>query len=60
MEAAATRAVHRDPASAASMFIKVLDHWDHVGEQWVTLRYITRLLARLGADDYALPLIPVG
>ena len=57
MEAAATRAVHGDPATAARMFIKVLDHWDRVGdwaEQWVTLRYITRLLVRLGADDDAL------
>ena len=39
------------------MFIEVLDHWDRVGdwaEQWVSLRYITRLLARLDADDDAL------
>ncbi len=39
------------------MFIEVLDHWDRVAdwaEQWVSLRYITRLLARLGADDDAL------
>ena len=57
LEAAATRAVHGDPATAAQMFIEVLDHWDRVGDwtqQWVTLRYITRLLVRLGADDDAL------
>ncbi len=57
MEAAATRAVHGDPATAARMFIEVLDHWERAGEwaeQWVSIRYITRLLATLGADDDAL------
>ncbi len=57
MEAAATRAVHGDPAIAARMFIEVLDQWERAGEwaeQWVSLRYITRLLAALGADDDAL------
>ncbi|MCV7075384.1 AfsR/SARP family transcriptional regulator [Mycobacterium szulgai] len=57
MEGAATRAVHGDPAEAARMFIDVLDHWERVGdwvEQWVTLRYITRFLARLGAEEDAL------
>ncbi len=56
-EAAANRAVHGDPATAARMFIEVLDHWDRVGDwtqQWVALRFITRLLVRLGADDDAL------
>ncbi|ORA09019.1 AfsR family transcriptional regulator [Mycobacterium angelicum] len=56
MEAAATRVVHGDPAHAARMFIEVLDHWDRFGDraqQWLSLRYITRLLARLGADDDA-------
>lgn len=56
MSAAATRAVHGDPVAAARMFIEVLDHWDRVGdwfEQWTALRYITRLLVRLGADDDA-------
>lgn len=59
MEAAATRAVHGDPATAARMFIDVLDHWDRVGDwgqQWVNLRYVTRLLVRLGADDDAVAL----
>ncbi|KAA1249676.1 AfsR/SARP family transcriptional regulator [Mycobacterium simiae] len=56
MAAAATRAVHGDPMEAARMFIEVLDHWDRVGdwfEQRAALRYITRLLVRLGADDDA-------
>ena len=56
MEAAATRAVHGDSVIAARMFIEVLDHWDRVGDwtqQWLNLRYVTRLLVRLGADDDA-------
>lgn len=59
MEAAATRGVHGEPAIAARTFIDVLDHWDRVGDwsqQWLNLRYVTRLLARLGADDDALAL----
>ena len=59
MEAAATRAVHGDPARAASDFIVVLDHWDRVGDwsqQWLNLRYVTRLLVRLGADEDAVAL----
>ena len=59
MEAAATRAVHGDPATAASDFIEVLDHWDRVGDwsqQWLNLRYVTRLLVRVGADDDAVAL----
>jgi predicted ATPase/DNA-binding SARP family transcriptional activator len=56
MEAASTRGVHGDPSRAASDFIVVLDHWDRVGDwsqQWLNLRYVTRLLARLGADEDA-------
>lgn len=56
MEAAATRAVHGDPQVAAGLFTEVLEHWDRVGDwsqQWLSLRYVTRLLARLGADDDA-------
>ena len=59
MEAAATRGVHGDAARACAEFLDVLDHWDRVGDwtqQWLNLRYITRLLARLGADDDALAL----
>jgi predicted ATPase/DNA-binding SARP family transcriptional activator len=59
MEAAATRGVHGDPARAASDFIVVLDHWDRVGDwsqQWLNLRYVTRLLVRLGAGDDAVAL----
>src|SRR3954463_61746 len=56
MEAASTRAVHGDPTRAASDFIAVLDHWDRLGDwsqQWLNLRYVTRLLVRLGADEDA-------
>ena len=37
----------------------MLDHWDRVGDwsqQWLNLRYVTRLLIRLGANDDALEL----
>lgn len=57
MEAASTRAVHGAPPTAAAALIDVLDHWDRVGDwsqQWLNLRYITRFLARIGADDAAL------
>lgn len=53
MEAASTRAVHGEPARAARDLLTVLDHWDRVGDwsqQWLNLRYVTRFLARLGAD----------
>jgi hypothetical protein len=56
MEAAATRAVHDDPAVAARALLGVLDHWDRVGDwtqQWLNLRYVVRLLARVGADAEA-------
>ena len=59
MEAAATRAVHGDPAVAATAFVGVLDHWDRVGDwtqQWLNLRYVVRLLVRLGADEDAVAL----
>ncbi|GAB7144226.1 BTAD domain-containing putative transcriptional regulator [Mycobacterium riyadhense] len=56
MGAAATRAVHGEPRAAAQMLIAVLDHWDRFGdvtEQWVALRYVTRLLFRLGSHHDA-------
>jgi hypothetical protein len=56
MEAAATRAVHGDPAEGAAALVVVLDHWDHVGDwtqQWLNLRYVVRLLTRLGAEHEA-------
>jgi hypothetical protein len=59
MEAAVTRAVHRDPASAARALIEVLDHWDRVGDwsqQWLNLRYVARFLIRVGAEDDAVAL----
>lgn len=57
MEAAATRAVHGEPATAASQLIDVIEHWDRVGDwsqQWLNLRYATRFLVRVGADGEAL------
>jgi hypothetical protein len=59
MEAAATRAVHGDPHAAAAAFVEVLDHWDRVGDwtqQWLDLRYVIRLLVRLGCAEDALVL----
>jgi len=59
MEAASTRGVHGDPTRAASDFIAVLDHWDRVGDwsqQWLNLRYVTRFLNRVGAEDDAVAL----
>jgi tetratricopeptide (TPR) repeat protein len=56
MEAAATRAVHGDPATAARALLEVLDHWDRLGDwtqQWLNLRYVVRLLVRVGADAEA-------
>lgn len=56
MEAAATRAVHGDPGTAARELIAVLDHWDRVGDwsqQWLNLRYVTRFLVRVGAGNDA-------
>jgi tetratricopeptide (TPR) repeat protein len=57
MEAAATRAVHGEPSTAARELVAVLDHWERVGDwsqQWLNLRYVTRFLVRQGADDDAL------
>ena len=59
MEAASTRAVHGDPASAATELMTVIDHWDRVGDwsqQWLNLRYVTRFFVRVGANDDALVL----
>ncbi|ETZ99897.1 transcriptional regulator, winged helix family domain protein [Mycobacterium kansasii 824] len=56
MEAAAIRAVYGDPRVAAQMFIGVLEHWERFADltqQWLTLRYITRLLLRLGCREDA-------
>lgn len=59
MEVAATRSVHGDQRLAAREFSVVLEHWDRVGDQtqqWLNLRYIVRLLFRLGAGHDALAL----
>jgi hypothetical protein len=54
MESAAIRAVDGDPHAAARMFLEVFGHWDRAGpgagaQHWFGLRYVARLLARLGA-----------
>lgn len=59
MEGAATRAVHADAGRACREFLDVLDHWERVGDwsqQWIALRYVARLLARVGAADAAVTL----
>ena len=59
MEAAVTRGVHGDERAAAQEFTVVLEHWERVGDQtqqWLNLRYIVRLLVRLGADADAITL----
>jgi tetratricopeptide (TPR) repeat protein len=56
MEAAATRAIYGDPTTARLELLNVLEHWDRLGEwtqQWLNLRYITRLLVRLGQHEAA-------
>jgi predicted ATPase len=58
MEAAAVRAVHDDTAVAARLFLDVLDHWSQAGpgtgiQHWYTMRYVVRLLNRLGAEEAA-------
>jgi predicted ATPase/DNA-binding SARP family transcriptional activator len=59
MEGAATLAVHGDPRRACRDFLDVLDHWERVGDwsqQWIALRYVVRLLARVGAAEAAVTL----
>jgi predicted ATPase/DNA-binding SARP family transcriptional activator len=59
MEAAATRGVHDDARAAARAFTVVLEHWERVGDQtqqWLNLRYVVRLLVRLGSDADAVAL----
>lgn len=56
MEAAAIRSVYGDARVAAQMFIGVLEHWERFGdvtEQWLALRYVARLLIRVGAYEDA-------
>ncbi|BBY79098.1 AfsR/SARP family transcriptional regulator [Mycolicibacterium pulveris] len=60
-EGAAVRATHGDPATAAQLFIEVLEHWGHGGPgtgalHWLTLRYIARFFAAHGADADAIAL----
>ena len=48
-----------NPPRPPRHLIDVIDHWDRVGDwsqQWLNLRYVTRFLVRVGADDEALSL----
>ena len=60
-EAATVRAMHGDPATAARMYLDVLEHWSHAGpgtgcQHWLTLRSVTQFLANMGAAEDALAL----
>jgi hypothetical protein len=51
MEAAAGNAVHGDPAVTVLAFLEALDRWDRLddrAQQWPNLRYVVRLLVRVG------------
>jgi tetratricopeptide (TPR) repeat protein len=53
---ASLRARHGDPLEALPMFSDIIDRWRRAGEwsrQWVTLRNLTELFGRIGADDAA-------
>ena len=59
MEAAATRAVHAAPAAAGRAHLGVVEHWQRLGDtnqQWMNLRYVVRLLLRVGACEEAVTL----
>jgi predicted ATPase/DNA-binding SARP family transcriptional activator len=56
MESAAVRVVQDDPVVAARLLLDVLDHWSQAGpgtgiQHWYTMRYVVRLLMRIGADE---------
>ena len=54
--AAAGNSRYGDPASAASLFLDVIQHWSELGDwlhQWTTLRNVVNLLVRLGRDQEA-------
>ncbi len=56
VSAASLRARHGDPHAALALFGQVIDHWQRAGnwtQQWITLRNVIALLARLGADEPA-------
>ncbi|HET9117064.1 MAG TPA: hypothetical protein VFN75_03140, partial [Pseudonocardiaceae bacterium] len=56
VSAASLRTRHDDPHVALGLFGQVIDHWQRAGnwtQQWITLRNVTCLLARLGADESA-------
>lgn len=53
VSAASIRARHRDPRAALPLFGQVIDHWQGAGnwtQQWITIRNVIDLFARLGSD----------
>ncbi|MGE3284926.1 MAG: BTAD domain-containing putative transcriptional regulator [Pseudonocardia sp.] len=59
MEAAATRAVHGQVDAAAAALQHALTQWERTGDrtqQWLNLRYIARLLVRIGDAEAAVVL----
>jgi len=61
MESAAIRVAHGDPAATARLLIELVDHWEKgaasvIPQQWDSLRYVSRFLHRVGANDDALAL----
>jgi hypothetical protein len=53
---ASLRARRDDPHAALVLFGQVIDHWQRAGnwtQQWITLRNVISLFARLGADESA-------
>ena len=56
VSAASLQARHGDPQAALPLFGQVIDHWHRAGnwtQQWVTLRNVIDLLARMGTDEPA-------
>ncbi|MGH3824783.1 MAG: ATP-binding protein [Pseudonocardiaceae bacterium] len=56
VSAASLRGRHGDPLAALPLFGQVIDHWQRAGnwtQQWITLRNVIDLFARLGADEPA-------
>jgi hypothetical protein len=53
VSAASIRARHGDPRTALPLFGQVIDHWKRAGnwtQQWITIRNVIDLFARLGSD----------
>ncbi len=56
VSAASIRARHGDPHGALPLFGQVIDHWQRTGnwtQQWITIRNLIDLFARVGVDEPA-------